>query len=188
MRFYFTIIHHLTIAAMVCLPDVSWCYGTQDQAVENKESEVMIVTQYNNATRISRSVLHSIPLPISETAGFNHLYVNAAADYQGRKPTTPETIKIGFGSRPCHLSDESEPEVTIWADRILIYSGKLQLLVCSGGIQRESEFGTIDVSFNDFLGIAGAIKVEVKIGGHQFELSDDARRGFRRLIHFLNGY
>jgi hypothetical protein len=186
MRLHSTIAH-LTVLMALCLFEAPLCYGTQSQIETNKLSEVIIATQYNNATQTSYSFLASIPISISETPEFNHFYITAAAEYLGRKPTPPEIVKIGFGSRPCHRSDTSEMEVTIWADGTRIYLGNLHLLVCDGGFKRESEFGTIEVSFNDFTRIAEATKVEVQIAEHRFELSDDARRGFQRFLQFMNG-
>jgi hypothetical protein len=177
----------LSITVTVSLSGGFSCYATQQQRNQDQEPDIPIVTQYNNATRNSRSMLQGIPIPISETDEFNHLYVNAAADYSGRTPTIPKIIIMGFGSRPCHGTDAPEPEVSILADGVVIYFGKLRLLVCSGGIRRESEFGTIDIPYNDFVRITEAMRAYVQIGEHQFELGDDARRGFQRLTNFLNG-
>lgn len=170
---------------MICLSQTSLCFGKRYQLGEEQASQGMIVTQHNNATKTTRSLLTSIPIPTLETDDFNHLYVNAAMDYPGRKPTIPETVKIGVGSRPCHMSDKSEPEVTIWVDSTLIYTGRLQGLFCAGGIGRESEFGIVEVSYDNFVEIAEAIEVHFQVGEHQFRLSDDAQREFRKLINFV---
>lgn len=181
------ILRLLSITVTVCFSGAFSCYAAQQQHNQSQEPDSPIVTQYNNATRNSRSLLQGIPVPISETDEFNHLYVNAAADYSGRTPAIPEIIIMGVGSRPCHGPDAPEPDVRILADGVVICSGKLRLLVCSGGIQRESEFGTIDIPYKDFVRITEAMRADVQIGEHQFELGDDARRGFQRLIDFLNG-
>src|ERR1043165_9587958 len=110
MRFYSTVARLLIVLMVLCLFEAPWCYGTQGQVEANKPPEVLIGTQYNNSTQTSYSFLCSIPIPISETPEFNHLYITAAAEYPGRKPIPPETVKIGFGSRPCYRSNASEPE------------------------------------------------------------------------------
>jgi hypothetical protein len=174
---------------VVSVPDTTGCFGSQYELSPSQEitRDLKIETQYDKSTRMTRSILHSIPVPTLDTSEFNHLYVNAAVDYYGRGPSIPETVKIGFDSRPCHMSDKSEPDVTIWADGRLVYSGKLQRLFCDGGIRRESEFGTIDVPFVGFTRVAEAIKVEVQIGEHQFVLSENAKEGFRKLAQFVSG-
>jgi hypothetical protein len=75
------ILRLLSITVTVCFSGDFSCYAAQQQHNQSQEPDSPIVTQYNNATRTSRSLLQGIPVPISETDEFNHLYVNAAADY-----------------------------------------------------------------------------------------------------------
>ena len=43
------------------------------------------------------------------------------------------------------------------------------------------------IPYNNFVRITEAMRAYVQIGEHQFELGDDARRGFQRLTNSLNG-
>jgi hypothetical protein len=177
----------LLLIPMICLSPTSLCFERQDQLGDEQASRPTILTQYDKATKTTRLLLTSIPLPKLETDDFNLLYINAAMDYPGRKPKIPEAVKLGFGSRPCHMANGSGPEVTIWVDSRLIYFGRLQGLFCAGGIGRESEFGVVEVPYADFVEIAEAREVHFHVGRHQFRLGDDAQREFRKLLSSVTG-
>lgn len=185
MSFCPSTIRHLTILILICLLGASACYGNQSKWVAHQVAGVEILTIYNDDTQTTFSVLHSVRISISETADLNHLSVNASAEYPGRKPSLPKNIQIGFDIQPCHT--RREPEVRIWADGNLVCSGRLFGPACTGNTKRESEYGTIEVPFKDFVRITEATRIQVHLGEHHFELNDDARKGFQSLIQFLRG-
>jgi hypothetical protein len=147
-----------------------------------KKIEPHIEMQYVESNNLTRVVISSMRVRLDESPVFNTVWINAAFDFPGRRPSIPAFVTIGLDARPCHFNEQRVSHITFWGDNLYLASGTLESQFCAGGVNRESEFSTIKISFDAFVRMANVTEAVIQKDDIQFKLEDIHMKGFRRLI------
>ena len=157
--------------------------GHQLDEFKDPSGRFVAYEQYVEESKIWHSVLQSV-CQVRHTnsavgAEFQLVSTNVSLDAVTHHPSIPAHVTIGFEYRPCHLHNPWTPKVTLHVDGRLICDLALRGEQCAGGPGRETEFGTADITLDDFRRLARANTLAVRVDDVETEINPLVGEAFR---------
>lgn len=172
-------IYFLIILFLFLATGLSVASEKQDQVDPPGTGDVLV--EYNNAQNQTWISSKAVSLPLDSSDEIKKLELIGFYVIQGKQLVVPNEIYIEVLIEPCIDSIE----LKIWTDGKLLsrVTGSTPC-IAEGG--KTTGMFSVPMSYNEFLSFPKAKEIKIEIGKREFRLSDDQKRPFLQLGHYVS--